>query len=121
MNAVLFRDLMFRMSWFSKSHAVEVEVPPQLSDQDHLVEIETQFRQAERVYNEACFASAGYNELHKARGLFAIGDKFYVGVNASIADPRRRELEGMREQARMRRSELLAERAVLLRNLGKIR
>lgn len=102
---------------FTESQAVRAETIPQLTDEQRLAEIETQYRLADREFITACLAVAHYASLHKDARTFMLNDKLYARVGAMSRDPFLQRLEAAREQARERRSSRLRERADLLMQL----
>src|SRR6266403_3698023 len=105
---------------FSKSKAIE-EPPPAETPEQQLAAVSREYREAEADFTKACFELAQHVTLHQARRSFMINDKMFVPVNAFAADPARIRLEGLRDEARRKRNELLAQRADLMTSMGTIR
>jgi hypothetical protein len=104
---------MFARMWPFASHSVEVQSLPLPTDEERLAEIEKEFHVADREFVAACLACARYALQHKDARTFMLNDQLYARVNAMSRDPILAGLERAREQARLRRSARLKERADL--------
>ena len=94
------------------------------STESRLLQVEKEYRAAERAYNDACFKLAQYLAQHKdRRGPFLVNDRMYLPVNLMEInrDPQRAELQAAVRETLQRRNALLEQRKDLLIALRKIR
>lgn len=112
------------MTWFTRPLSKPVTVPRQnpASASDELQIIEEEYQRAEKEFFEAGRAVLAYErENPSTDAVMLVGSKAFNRVNALWLNPRLSELCHAREQARLKRNELLSRRASLLHGAGKIR
>jgi hypothetical protein len=107
------------MLWFQKSRTENVEtVSPVLHFKaDRLAAVELEFRQAEIEFNAAFDRLKRHMKTHRDREPFAVGNTMFVPLNHR-PNVERSILVHEESMARMKRDELLQERASLRRDLG---
>jgi hypothetical protein len=94
--------------------------PAPLTNADRLIEIEKEFRQAEVAYVDACSKVSAYNGRVTDLRTGRINGETFVLFGAMSHDRELQRLESVKEQARRRRSELLGQRAELMKSFGMI-
>lgn len=93
-------------------------------DAKKLASVEREYRQAESDFNDACKAIQQYSKTHFDKRFVLRFGRRVAGVINAMTNPENSErirLEAVRESSRQKFMQSLAERAELLRRLGKVR
>jgi hypothetical protein len=107
------------MLWLQKSRTESVETasPVLHFKMDRLAAVEVEFRQAEKVFNDAVAALEKYRATHLEGEPFTLAGKLFVPVNRK-PNHQLQILEHEKWRSEFKRNELLAERASLRHDLG---
>lgn len=104
------------MGWFTKPIASEATVPRLAPGEQRLLQVEKEYRLAEKEYCDASLQVDRFRHEHNKR--FILQGKLYEPSFQASLDPRLKLLERGKSEALDRRNRLLAARAELRKELG---